>query len=130
MGGVFLAGKGRGPAQHVRQAFPATGSTYRIGTGRNPIWSQDGQELFFWQGGEFVVSSVSTHASFTFGSPLPLPIGILSGRPGPINYDIAPDGRRFIGVVDAEGNQSRSAAAPKIQVVINWFEELKARTPK
>jgi Tol biopolymer transport system component len=122
---------GAGPPSVFVQPFPATGAKYLIGSGRDPIWSQDGQELFFWQGGgEFVASSVSTHTSFTFGRPQPLPTGFLFGRPGPTNYDIAPDGGRFIGVVDAEGTQSTSAAAPKIQVVINWFEELKARAPK
>jgi serine/threonine protein kinase/Tol biopolymer transport system component len=122
---------GAGPPSVFVQPFPATGAKYLIGSGRDPIWSQDGQELFFWQGGgEFVVSSVSTHAGFTFGSPVPLPTGFLFGRPGPTNYDVAPDGRRFIGVVDAERDQSGSAAAPKIQIVINWFEELKARAPK
>jgi Tol biopolymer transport system component/predicted Ser/Thr protein kinase len=122
---------GAGPPSVFVQPFPATGAKYLIGSGRDPIWSQDGQEILFWQGGgEFVASSVSTHTSFTFGRPQPLPTGFLFGRPGPTNYDIAPDGRRFIGVVDAERDQSGSAAAPKIQVVINWFEELKARAPR
>jgi WD40-like Beta Propeller Repeat len=96
---------GAGPPSVFVQPFPATGAKYLIGGGRNPIWSPDGRELFFWQGG-FVVSSVSTHAGFAFGSPLPLAT-VLLGRPGPTCYDIAPDGRRFIGVVDAEGTQSR-----------------------
>ena len=112
---------GAGPPSVFVQPFPATGAKYLIGSGRDPIWSHDGQEILFWQGGgEFVASSVSTDTSFTFGRPQPLPTGFLFGRPGPTNYDIAPDGRRFIGVVDAERDQSGSAAAPKIQVVINW----------
>jgi serine/threonine-protein kinase len=122
---------GAGPPSVFVQPYPATGAKYLIGSGRDPIWSQDGKEILFWQGGgEFVVSSVSTHTSFTFGRPQPLPTGFLFGRPGPTNYDIAPDGRRFIGVVDAERDQTGSSAAPKIQIVINWFEELKARAPK
>jgi serine/threonine-protein kinase len=121
--------RGAGPPSLFVQPLPATGAKYLIGSGRDPNWSPDGRELFFWQGGEFVVSSVSAHAGFTFGSPLPLAT-VLLGRPGPTSYDIAPDGRQFIGVVDAEGTQSRSTAAPKIQVVINWFEELKARASK
>jgi serine/threonine-protein kinase len=117
------------PSVFVRP-FPATAARYPIGRGRSPIWSQDGQELYWEAGGAFVVSRILTDASFRFASPLSLPIGFLAGRPGPTNYDIAPDGRRFIGAVDAERDQSGSAAAPKIQIVNNWFEELKARVPK
>ena len=120
---------GAGAPSVFVQPFPATGARYLIGRGRNPIWSQDGQELFWQGGGGFVVSSVSTHTGFTFTSPVSLPLGFLGGRPGPTSYDITPDGRQFISVVDAEGTQSRSGAAPKIQVVINWFTELQQRVP-
>ena len=44
-------------------------------------------------------------------------------------HDITPDGK-FIWLVDAsEQTQSGTAAAPEIRVVLNWFEELKARVP-
>lgn len=46
-------------------------------------------------------------------------------------YDILPDGR-FVGLVPAEEPESTGAAAPpdaQMRVVLNWFEELKARVP-
>ena len=46
------------------------------------------------------------------------------------NNDITRDGEQFLGVVAAgSAAASGAAAAPQIQVVLNWFEELKARVP-
>jgi len=43
------------------------------------------------------------------------------------DYDITPDGK-IVGVVAAGQTRSGTAASPQIQVVLNWFEELKQRT--
>ena len=42
------------------------------------------------------------------------------------NYDVAPDGKRFLMVV------GRSTSSPlfNLTVVVNWFEELKRRVPR
>ena len=46
------------------------------------------------------------------------------------NYDMTRDGKQFLGVVAAgSAAASSAAAAPQIQLVLNWFEELKARVP-
>jgi hypothetical protein len=50
------------------------------------------------------------------------------GPPRPRNYDITPDGKRFLGVVDAD-QKAGTPITPPIQIVINWFEELKRRVP-
>jgi hypothetical protein len=45
------------------------------------------------------------------------------------NYDITPDGK-FVALVDPrEPGVSGTSLAPEIQVVLNWFEELKQRVP-
>jgi hypothetical protein len=44
-------------------------------------------------------------------------------------YDISRDGQRFLGLIDAAQVQADGTAAPQIQVVLNWFEELKAKVP-
>ena len=41
------------------------------------------------------------------------------------NYDVSPDGQHFVMV---KANKSVSAAT-QINVVLNWFEELKQRVP-
>ena len=39
------------------------------------------------------------------------------------NYDIAPDGQRFLTVQGSDSNVTQ------LNVVLNWFEELKQRVP-
>ena len=74
--------------------------------------------------------SVTTRPTFTFGNPVPVPRPFAAGRPEfERNYDITLDGKRFLGVVAAGQTASGAPAAPQIQVVLNWFEELKARVP-
>ena len=119
------------------QTYPPTPTRFQIskagGFYRHPVWSQDGKELFYMSGtGANVVEvSVAEQPSFTF-SVLPL-------LPRPFNpngsgfvrgYDIHPDGKRFIGLVPAGQGQtgaSRQPSAPQIQVVLNWFEDVKQR---
>ena len=77
---------------------------------------------------QFVAVSVTTRP-ITFGNPVPVP-RLFASRPAfERNYDITLDGKRFLGVVAAGQTASGAPAAPQIQVVLNWFEELKARVP-
>ena len=45
----------------------------------------------------------------------------------PRAFDITPDGKRFIMALRPEQTSASVAAAPQIQVVLNWLEELKQR---
>jgi hypothetical protein len=42
------------------------------------------------------------------------------------NYDVSPDGQRFLMLKPTEQAQ---AAQTQINVVLNWFEELKQKVP-
>jgi len=42
------------------------------------------------------------------------------------NYDVSPDGQRFLMLKPTEQAQ---AAPTQINVVLNWFEELKQKVP-
>ncbi len=118
------------------QPFPATGATYPIskGGGLHATWSPDGKELIYSPGpGQLVAVSVTTRPAFTLGNPVPMPQVFLER--GPMfqrNNDITLDGKRFLGVVPAASGAtgaSGAPGAPQIQVVLNWFEELKMRAP-
>jgi hypothetical protein len=117
------------------QPFPATGATYPIskGSGSHPTWSPDGKELFYvagGAGGAFFAVSVTMRPTFAFGNPVPVPKPFVERGFGfERNNDITLDGKRFLGVVTAGQTASGTSAAPQIQVVLNWFEELKARVP-
>jgi Tol biopolymer transport system component len=118
------------------QPFPTTGAKYPIskGIGFHPTWSPDGKELFYLTGGgagQLVAVSVTTQPTFTFGNSVSVSTPFVDrSAPFERNNDITLDGKRFVGVVAA--GQSPASGAPiarQIQVVLNWFEELKARVP-
>jgi Tol biopolymer transport system component len=118
------------------QPYPPTGATkYLISPngGAEPRWSPDGSQLYFLgqaalqHGGAGFgtrrVMSVDIHTHpFTYGSPVPLPIeGISSNQ-----YGLTADGKQFIlhlAMPDSSGDRP----SLKIHVVLNWFEELKAK---
>jgi Tol biopolymer transport system component len=115
------------------QPFPPTATKYQVprdGDSHHPVWSPDGKEMFFIAGpGSFDVVSVNTQPSLTFGSPVRVPrMGFTGGPPSVVrNYDILPDGKHFIGTVPP--GLAQAATTPQIQVVLNWFEDVKQRAP-
>ena len=101
--------------------------------GTSPVWSPDGQELFYQTGGgagSLMAVPVDTESSFTFGTPErlfsinPYSFG-LTGR----NYDISPDGQRFVFIKPGGAEPGEDAGPPQIIVVQNWFEELRRLVP-
>ena len=126
------AAQGMGSGSLFVQPFPPTGATYPItkGTGNQPVWSRDGKELFYSPApSQIAVVSVSTKPAFVVGNPSPVPRTMLQRGPQfEVNFDIMPDGKHFVGVTNA-GTAAGGSAAPQIEVVLNWFEELKARVP-
>jgi Tol biopolymer transport system component len=115
------------------QPFPTTGAKYQISsvTGKHPLWSPDGKELLYSLPAGFVAVALTTQPTFTVGNPVQAPQGRLFdviGPESPRRYDTTPDGR-ILGIVTAARTPSGAAAAPEIQVVLNWSEELKQRVP-
>ena len=117
------------------QPFPATGAKYQVTTegGGHLVWSPDGKELLYARpANTFVSRSITTQPRFTFGNPVRIPIGpLLNISPvNPRTFDMTPDGK-IVGIITAGSGQTQAGtpAAPQIQVVLNWFEELKARVP-
>ena len=46
------------------------------------------------------------------------------------DYDIMPDGERFVVIVPADETETTESAPPQqINVILNWIEELKERVP-
>jgi Tol biopolymer transport system component len=114
------------------QPFPATGAVYqapRVQIDFHPVWASDGKELLYVPSsasGKLATVKVTTQSGLTFGAPVTSPARVTGSRliSEPRAFDILPDGR-FIGLIDASEPQEN--AAPEIRVVLNWFEELKAR---
>jgi hypothetical protein len=67
---------------------------------------------------------VKISPEFNLESPTPLFRGpFVSG------WDISPVSKRFLMIKEAGGVQSVGASPGKINIVLNWFEELKQRVP-
>ena len=114
------------------QPFPATGAKFQIAKeGHSPVWTADGRQLIFAnRDRQFAVVDVSTQPTFSFGNPAVMSAHSIlnsSSLALPRRFDVAPDGR-IIGTI-AAAQDSSTAATPRIEVVLNWFEELKARVP-
>jgi len=92
--------------------------------GRAPRWSPDGKELFYRRGDSFLAATVSTAGSLSVGDARKL-FDVRAGTGRSTNhaaYDVAPDGRRFlVQLLDPR------AIPTQIHVVLNWFEELRAK---
>jgi hypothetical protein len=88
------------------------------------------RELFYLSAGKLMAVTVKTQPTFTFSDPVALPIAqIVVGPTGTRNYDITPDGKRFIVILNAAQSQTETRSPLQIQIVLNWFEELKQRVP-
>jgi len=112
------------------QAFPLAPGKYQISQGGHAaFWSSDGKQLTFDAGPhQYATVKVTTTGGFAFSSPTVFPSRLAGAASGPRRFDGLPDGR-IVGVVNADSTQTGAPAAAQIQVVLNWFEELKQRVP-
>ena len=100
--------------------------------GDSPLWSPDGLELFYLNGDAVMAASVKTGSSFSIvGAPRVLFQGtyVSSGSRDGIPWDISPDGKRFLMMKPSGASTSASGGPRKVNVVVNWLEELKKRVP-
>jgi len=112
------------------QPYPGPGGKWQISTegGDQPAWNRNGRELFYHSNDKMMVVGITMQPSFSVGKPKMLFAGeyVLPGFPSSYeNYDISPDGQRFLMVKDSE----QAAEVTQINVVLNWFEELKQKVP-
>src|SRR5262249_44050852 len=127
-----------GQGQIYVQPFPPTGAQFEITHGApsiRPLWSPDGKQIFYLSaaGGEASVNAFDVHTQPTVvsGVAVSLPIeGIALVLPNQgRNYDISPDGKQFIFPLPPDQAQSGDRASSRINIVVNWFSELKNHVP-
>ncbi len=110
------------------QPYPGPGGKWQISTegGTEPVWNPNGRELFYRSGDKMMAVEITTQPGFSAGKPNVLFEGKYLPTPATFpNYDVAPDGQRFLMCKASE----QEAAPTQINVVLNWFEELKRRVP-
>ena len=111
------------------QPYPGPGGKWQVSTdgGTEPSWNRNGLEIFYRSGNKMMAVDVSTHPGFSAGKPRTLFQGEYLQSPVTApNYDISPDGQKFLMLKTTDSAQ---ASPTEIQIVLNWFEELKQRVP-
>jgi Tol biopolymer transport system component len=125
----------RGFAIYV-QPYPPTGAKYQITQtgGAWPVWSSNGRELLYRLQGNNGTPKIYSVSITTVPTPMfteahALPI---QGFQPVINYreyDALPNGRGLVMVLPAGSSATGAAPDAHIDVVLNWFDELKSRIP-
>jgi len=117
------------------EPFPPTGARHRISHDRGlyPLWSPEGSELFYrpnvGRGVTLRSVDIVTEPAFAFSNEQTLSVEGFNVVQGYRDYDMSPDGERLLMVFPAEQPDSGEPARPQINIVLNWFEELKERVP-
>lgn len=132
-GKLVAYGSSEGRTLYV-EPFPPTGIKYQLPSKDNrpnqPVWSPDGKEIFYNPGpGQFASVGVTMKPAFLFGNSVVFSRQFLGSPPFVRrSYDIAPDGK-FVSTIKPGQAVSGNLEAGRIQVVLNWFEDLRARVP-
>ena len=96
-----------------------------------PLWSPDGRELFYRRDDNMIM------AAEIAGEETPEVVDrtpLFSADPyrtvgGNRMYHVAPDGRFLMMRRPGNEDSRNEVFTPRITVVLNWFEELRARVP-
>jgi len=123
------------------QMYPVTGRKWKLSTdgGDLPVWSREGEQVYYWNGPKLMSVAVSLEDGFTPSRArevLEAPIQVH-------DYDVYPGGERFVilgrsaagerggSFIARHGAMGRlfPAQSPDLHVVLNWFEELKRLAP-
>jgi eukaryotic-like serine/threonine-protein kinase len=109
------------PEVYVR-TFPAVDAgrwQVSTGGGTQPLWAHSGRELFYRSGDAVMNVAVESNAGFVARSPVVLFKGqyapSLSGR----NYDVSPDGRRFLMLKQGAGPDAQNTSPARFVIVQN-----------
>jgi serine/threonine-protein kinase len=106
------------------------------GSGRHPIstdggnevvWPRNGREIFYRNGDVMMAVDVTTSRTFVAGKSRALFRGQFAATPALFaNYDVTPDGQRFLMIKPAKPSQGRPHV---VNVVLNWPEGLNRLVP-
>lgn len=119
---ITYATDASGTSEVVAQSFPAADGRVQISVsgGSEPVWSRDGRTIYYRDGRHLMAASVSLGDRIAVTSRTELfPDTYRFAQAPHANYDVAPDGSRFLMV--------RSSRTPEYQVVFGWATELRER---
>ena len=96
--------------------------------GTRPLWSSDGQELYY-----YVDPGTVMEVPMVDGAPTGTAEVVVQGTyvaPGPSrHYSVSDDGERFLMIAPGNQTDTGEPVRPQITVVLNWTQELLERVP-
>ena len=107
------------------RSFPGMAGKRQVSTegGRYPRWSPNGRELFYRDEDKMMVVEIASNGELGASNALfEEPFAYSANG---LNYDVAPDGRRFVMIDESEAEP----APTQLVLVQNWAEELKRLVP-
>ncbi len=113
-------------------SFPVITGRHSVSPARGaePVWSPDGRTLYYRDGSRFMAVEVTTEPDFSVSAPRALfdrPEYARYVNPGlQRNWDIHPDGSRFV-MVKSAVQDGGVAPSSEVYIVTDWFEELRER---
>jgi Tol biopolymer transport system component len=127
---AYFSGESGRNEIYVRPFSEVNKGKWQISTGggESPIWSPDGRELFYRNGGAVMAVPVDAKTTLNAGKPRMLFQGMyVTGYGESPAWDVSPDGKRFLMIKAPQ--LSSAGISRKINIVLNWTEELKQRVP-
>jgi serine/threonine-protein kinase len=96
-----------------------------VSGGSEPVWAHSGRELFYRAGDALMAVKVDAGQRLNVGAPtVVFRAPFLGGHEFRKSYDVFPDDRGFV-IVRTSGEPEKA----RINIIQNWFEELKAKVP-
>jgi serine/threonine-protein kinase len=107
------------------QSYPGPGGRWQVSEGPavSARWTRDQRQLFFLSQESVMVVPVTSTSPFTYGRPeraVNLRDLRTAPRWGSSQYDVTPDGKRFVFLLD----RLRESSPQQVNVVLNWTDEL------
>jgi serine/threonine-protein kinase len=134
---AYTSNESGGNEIYVRPYPEVDGGRWQVSNngGDSPLWSPDGRELFYRNGDAAMAVAVKSDPAFDIENPTVLFQGMYYSAdfiPGTTElspWDISPDGKRFLMMKNAGVGESTGGGPRRINIILNWFEELKQRVP-
>ena len=122
------------PGEHrvFVQPFPQGGAPIAVssGPGTEPVWSRNGDELFYRGESHLMAVPVNADGDFSVGRPVALfeDSFVRNGNRSFPYYDVSLDAQRFLMITPQEQSDALIENDDPI-IVFNWFKELKRLVP-
>ena len=118
------------PEVYIR-TFPEAEAQQRIssGGGSQPVWAPDGSAIYYRDGIRVIRASIANGgAPSVVSREMMFEAQWLTNAIGRHDWDIHPDGRSFVAVKPGtEETEVGGVPIIPVRIVVNWFEELKAK---